>query len=174
MQFRSHMRTLEAAYGVVLFQVLCCILFCISANFSNQNDALSFWVLQEHLQAVNEVSAIKRVSTDTWEKWHFIQDFSALNTFCSLDRFIIMDDWWLVSHTNAQRLAQTHLGRLMYSFIRKGARSRYNAWERKKKKKNNRSKIKINCNFFYNVICVVKWTYLVQLSIWLKKLGLTI
>ncbi len=63
----------EAAYRVVLFQVLCRILFCISTDLSNQNDALSFWVLQEHLQAVNEVSAIKRVSTDTWKKIHTVQ-----------------------------------------------------------------------------------------------------
>ncbi len=38
------MNILEAAYRVVLFQVLCRILFCISSDLSNQNDALSFGV----------------------------------------------------------------------------------------------------------------------------------
>lgn len=55
-------------YRVVLFQVLCCILLCISSNFSNKNNALRLGILQEHLQTVYEVCAIKWIPANTLQE----------------------------------------------------------------------------------------------------------
>lgn len=56
------------AYSVVLFQVLCSILFSIPSNLSDKDDALCFGILQEHFQTVYEVRAIKWIATNTLQQ----------------------------------------------------------------------------------------------------------
>lgn len=52
-------------YRVVLFEVICCILFSIAPDFSNKDDALCLWILQEHLQTIYEVGTIEWIPTNT-------------------------------------------------------------------------------------------------------------
>lgn len=55
-------------YRVILFQVLCRILLCISSDFSNKDNALRLGILQEHLQTVYEVCTIKWIPANTLEE----------------------------------------------------------------------------------------------------------
>lgn len=52
-------------HSVVLFQEIGSVLLSISSDLSDQDDPLSFGVLQKHLQTVDEVGAVKRISTDS-------------------------------------------------------------------------------------------------------------
>lgn len=52
-------------YRVVLFEVLCCILFSIAPDFSDKDDALRLGILQEHLQTIYEVGTIEWIPTNT-------------------------------------------------------------------------------------------------------------
>ena len=38
--------------------------FSSTSDFSNQNDSLSFWIIEEDFQAINEIGAIERITTN--------------------------------------------------------------------------------------------------------------
>lgn len=57
---------LRFPYRIVLFQVLGSIFLCVASDLSNQDDALSLGVLQEHLQAVDKVCAVEGIAADSW------------------------------------------------------------------------------------------------------------
>ena len=67
----------------MIFQIICCILFCLSSNFTNQHNTVSIWVGQEHLQTVSEVCAIERVATNP-----DIQRLTQTSLFCLVHNFI--------------------------------------------------------------------------------------
>lgn len=46
-------------------KVIGSLLFGATADFSNQNDAPSFWIVQEYFKAINEIRAIEGITTDT-------------------------------------------------------------------------------------------------------------
>lgn len=48
----------------MLRQIIGCFLLGVTTDFTNQNDALGFWILQEYFEAVNEVSSVEGVTTD--------------------------------------------------------------------------------------------------------------
>lgn len=50
-----------ANYGLTLYVFLS----YLAADFPNHDNPLGFWVVGKPLQAVDEVGAIKRISTDT-------------------------------------------------------------------------------------------------------------
>lgn len=56
---------LRFPHRIVLFQVLGCVFLGVASDLSDQNDALSLGVLQEHLQAVNEVCSVEGIATDS-------------------------------------------------------------------------------------------------------------
>ena len=53
-----------SSYRVVLFEVIGSILLGVAADLADQDDAVSLGVLQEHLQAVDEICPIEGVPTD--------------------------------------------------------------------------------------------------------------
>ena len=51
--------------GVILLEELSCLFFSFASNFSNHNNTLGTWILEEHVQAINEVGSVVRISSDS-------------------------------------------------------------------------------------------------------------
>lgn len=49
----------------MFYEILGSIFFLNSTNLPNKNNAFSFWVLKEYLQAVDEVCSIEWITTNT-------------------------------------------------------------------------------------------------------------
>lgn len=59
---------LRFPYRIVLFQVLGRIFLGVASDLSNQDDALGLGVLQENLQAVDEVCSVEGIAADALQK----------------------------------------------------------------------------------------------------------
>lgn len=59
---------LRFPYRIVLFQVLGRIFLGVASDLSDQDDALGLGVLQENLQAVDEVCSVEGIATDALQK----------------------------------------------------------------------------------------------------------
>lgn len=59
---------LRFPYRIVLFQVLGRIFLGVASDLSDQDDALGLGVLQENLQAVDEVCSVEGIAADALQK----------------------------------------------------------------------------------------------------------
>lgn len=53
-------------FSVILLEPLCCQLLVFTSNFSDNNDTLSLRINNESLEDVDEVSTVKRISSDSY------------------------------------------------------------------------------------------------------------
>ncbi len=65
---KGQLEASEEAYAVVLGKKLRRSLFCLSADFSDHDDALGIGVLEEQVQTVHKVCAVEGVASDPYAK----------------------------------------------------------------------------------------------------------
>lgn len=56
---------LTNTYGIMLNEVFRSQFLCVTTDFTNENDSLSIWVIEEYLQTVNEIGSVERITTDS-------------------------------------------------------------------------------------------------------------
>ena len=56
------------AYRVVLLEVVGGLLLGVAPDLPDEDDALSLWIAQEHLQTVDEVRPVEGIASDTWRR----------------------------------------------------------------------------------------------------------